>query len=506
MDSLSKFKDRLLHSVGAIKTKFENRKLKQQEKVVEKAEKNRKKKKERNSCLFWCLGFDDVKSDDDGSLYFYPENAKKESKNNVDDELIDESKQKQPQSSSPNGEESTDDGAPPVILISDLNIDNLLPFEGGDDTNAGMGVTSTEVTSSLTKPTFPAVEKPKDQCDQQQSTDDSDENINSSSDEHFTNCLSSPLMFYTQSTIREDSAIDDYYSICEEEPNAIPQMDSTDTDDSVPPVEHNQEMTNPIQTTYKSLGANEMFEFAIDGKKPNEKTRDCRLKLEAQIEAEKLAEQNASAAAYTFALILSTLEQFLVELPEESSRERNMIAEFLSVQSQMSLNGRIQIGQDLYEIVMLSFIQPRRDLWHSKQYNVDKEQQYEDPPPSPFDTDNPPRVYFETQRQLFCGMHAINNILQGPVFNRRQMFSFAHQVQKIVDECENITWGRKRSADSQMFTSDGYFNIAVLENALASLDTGPIQLVPWYHPDQAEGRSNPAESQSAFLINKSNVH
>jgi len=117
-----------------------------------------------------------------------------------------------------------------------------------------------------------------------------------------------------------------------------------------------------------------------------------------------------------------------------------------------------------------------------------------------------PRIYFERQREALCGMHAINNMLQGPVFNRRQMFSFAYEVQKIIDQCEPTTWRRRRSDDNKMFTYEGYFNIAVLEKALLSLDTGPLQLVPWYHPDQAEGRKDPANLHSALIVNVGNTH
>jgi hypothetical protein len=117
-----------------------------------------------------------------------------------------------------------------------------------------------------------------------------------------------------------------------------------------------------------------------------------------------------------------------------------------------------------------------------------------------------PRIYFERQREALCGMHAINNMLQGSVFNRRQMFSFAYEVQKIIDQCEPTTWRRRRSDDKKMFTYEGYLNIAVLEKALLSLETGPLHLVPWYHPDQAEGRKDPANLHSALIVNVGNTH
>jgi hypothetical protein len=72
-------------------------------------------------------------------------------------------------------------------------------------------------------------------------------------------------------------------------------------------------------------------------------------------------------------------------------------------------------------------------------------------------------LYFESQKEALCGMHALNNALQFPLFKRNDLVSIANQLQ--ISE-ENLN---ENQIDKNIYgDEEGNFNVDVLFMALKS--------------------------------------
>ena len=79
-------------------------------------------------------------------------------------------------------------------------------------------------------------------------------------------------------------------------------------------------------------------------------------------------------------------------------------------------------------------------------------------------------VYFEKQSQdLLCGLHCLNSLMQGPLFDEPTLAQIAHQL----DEQEKALYGGEvpqsmsnAGGGSYNVAGSGNFSIQVLESAL----------------------------------------
>lgn len=116
-------------------------------------------------------------------------------------------------------------------------------------------------------------------------------------------------------------------------------------------------------------------------------------------------------------------------------------------------------------------------------------------------------VYFEKQsgRDRLCGLHCLNNLLQGPVFTSAMLASIG---QKLNADERRLAGGEPTSArnDGGAFpqsewsnvSADGNFSLTTLELTLAQRG---FSLVNLNRPDLASLRAEPAKLDDGFVCN-----
>lgn len=109
-------------------------------------------------------------------------------------------------------------------------------------------------------------------------------------------------------------------------------------------------------------------------------------------------------------------------------------------------------------------------------------------------------VYHERQLGALCGVHCVNNLLQGPRFGPGDLAEIAIRL----DEKERRLLGGKElemgsSCNFDGSADGGNFSIQVLRIALARAG---LNLLPAEHPDAKELMSNPAKAAAAFVVQR----
>ncbi|CAI4229790.1 unnamed protein product [Auanema sp. JU1783] len=102
------------------------------------------------------------------------------------------------------------------------------------------------------------------------------------------------------------------------------------------------------------------------------------------------------------------------------------------------------------------------------------------------------KIFFEKQEGMLCAQHALNMLLQQPLFTSVDLSVIAHQL----DDEENAVLKRKREK-SQNMNDSGFFSVQVIVKALSALG---LELISIDHPTAAEYKDCPT-SATAFICN-----
>lgn len=106
-------------------------------------------------------------------------------------------------------------------------------------------------------------------------------------------------------------------------------------------------------------------------------------------------------------------------------------------------------------------------------------------------------VYFErqTNRDRLCGLHCINNLLQGPVVTIETI----SQIGQELDRAErNLLFSGESDPTYSNISEDGFFSVTVIDQCLA---TKGFKLTPFNNPSLTDLRNDPAKSRDGFICN-----
>ena len=95
-------------------------------------------------------------------------------------------------------------------------------------------------------------------------------------------------------------------------------------------------------------------------------------------------------------------------------------------------------------------------------------------------------LYHEAQLSSLCGVHALNNLLQGPFFGAGDLASYAHQLDEAEAALMTQSWNEAAQQSQQSHRIDvrtGDFSLDVLAKALESRG---ISLINVDHASVAE--------------------
>jgi len=113
------------------------------------------------------------------------------------------------------------------------------------------------------------------------------------------------------------------------------------------------------------------------------------------------------------------------------------------------------------------------------------------------------RLYHEKQDAALCGVHALNNLLQGPLFSEIDLMHIAHDLdaseKAMMMEMgtDSADFLKFMAEESGNVAEDGNFSIEVLKAALAVWSLEPIPLT---HPSVVGLQDHP-EREDAYLCN-----
>uniref|UniRef100_A0A6B2LD89 ubiquitinyl hydrolase 1 n=1 Tax=Arcella intermedia TaxID=1963864 RepID=A0A6B2LD89_9EUKA len=112
-------------------------------------------------------------------------------------------------------------------------------------------------------------------------------------------------------------------------------------------------------------------------------------------------------------------------------------------------------------------------------------------------------MYHEKQDAGLCGVHALNNLLQGAYFTEIDLMEIAHQLDSkettLMAESglDTSDYLKFAAEDSSNVGLDGNFSIDVLKDALGRLN---LSVVPLLHPSMRQVQEQPT-LENAFLCN-----
>lgn len=114
-----------------------------------------------------------------------------------------------------------------------------------------------------------------------------------------------------------------------------------------------------------------------------------------------------------------------------------------------------------------------------------------------------PVVYHERQLGSLCGLHCINNLLQGPRFGPGDLAEIGARLdrreQRLMGGC--FVDGSPGGENFDGSADGGNFSIQVLRVALARMG---LKLLPAGHPESAERMRDPPRAAGAFVVQRSN--
>ncbi|KAI8820550.1 Josephin-domain-containing protein [Fimicolochytrium jonesii] len=98
-------------------------------------------------------------------------------------------------------------------------------------------------------------------------------------------------------------------------------------------------------------------------------------------------------------------------------------------------------------------------------------------------------IYHERQRLALCGLHALNNALQGQYFTQTTMTAFAQEL----DAAEASLTGTVPADPSHNWAAQGDFSVQVLDRAVRSLG---LQMNRWQH----QSGTDPVHDSGAIVV------
>lgn len=114
-------------------------------------------------------------------------------------------------------------------------------------------------------------------------------------------------------------------------------------------------------------------------------------------------------------------------------------------------------------------------------------------------------VYHERQQAALCGQHALNNLVQSPVFTAHQLSTIAHQLDelelaKFRDSDDPMDYHRRLAEGSGNVDAAGNFSIQVLKVALQN--ENQIEL-PCLTDEEIHSKQKDITTYDGFLCHKS---
>ena len=111
-------------------------------------------------------------------------------------------------------------------------------------------------------------------------------------------------------------------------------------------------------------------------------------------------------------------------------------------------------------------------------------------------------LYHEQQLSALCGVHALNNLMQGPVCGAGDLAPIAHQLDEaeraLLDPSDVAAAG---TASHRIDVNTGDFSLEVL--AMWALETHGVSLINADHASVAEGVASTPETEEGFLVHRS---
>ena len=111
-------------------------------------------------------------------------------------------------------------------------------------------------------------------------------------------------------------------------------------------------------------------------------------------------------------------------------------------------------------------------------------------------------LYHEKQLSAMCGVHALNNLLQGPYFGAGDLAEVAHHLDAEEHALLGGSSGHARHASHRVDPLTGDFNIEVLSTAL---QRHRVELINADHAAVAERVSTAPQDEEAYLLHM-NAH
>jgi ataxin-3 len=113
-------------------------------------------------------------------------------------------------------------------------------------------------------------------------------------------------------------------------------------------------------------------------------------------------------------------------------------------------------------------------------------------------------LYHEQQLSALCGVHALNNLLQGPTFGAGDLAAIAHQLDEaeraLLDPSERAA---AAATSHRIDVNTGDFALEVLAKALDVVQAGGVALINVDHASVAEAVGTQPEAEEGFLVHRS---
>jgi len=110
-------------------------------------------------------------------------------------------------------------------------------------------------------------------------------------------------------------------------------------------------------------------------------------------------------------------------------------------------------------------------------------------------------IYHERQLGNLCGVHCVNNLLQGPRYGPGDFaeigMALDRKEQKLLGETNKM----KKASENYDAKGGGHFSLQVLRVALARAG---LRLLPAGHPDRKQAMLDPSSAADAFVVQRHN--
>jgi len=115
-------------------------------------------------------------------------------------------------------------------------------------------------------------------------------------------------------------------------------------------------------------------------------------------------------------------------------------------------------------------------------------------------------IYYEPQKAAFCGVHAVNNLLQGPLYSEwdfsQVALALTEEERKLMAErgTESKDYLVFMAKDSTHVDESGNFSIEVIKKAITNMG---LTITPLTHPAMKDAKKDP-HKEIAFICNLAN--